>query len=150
MGEINEYHRATSRMGFGDLTHSDGYLESFKYSFDYQPSPSCSFDFPTCQSKYLYCSVELSSCLPVNPAISPISSFGPLPQSCLTTKPLSFQNNFCADGVCDVNQWVWIPVQIMSQRSPDLFGYQSFPVQNGKINTLSDIYEPSLYSETSV
>ena len=152
-GDISDYHLPTAPMGFGNITHAEGYLNSLKDSYDYQPAPECSERNPDCGSKYLWCDVAVARCIPIDPRNPPGPVVGPnpppRPQPCPGPKPQSYQNSFCIDGVCDVNQWVWVPVKIVAQRPPEFQDYQSYPVQNGRISKVKDIYEPSAYSDTS-
>ncbi|XP_041376379.1 uncharacterized protein LOC121388905 [Gigantopelta aegis] len=58
------------------------------------------------------------------------------------------QNTFCLNGICDIDQWVYVPVKVVTTRPPGLHKYKSFPVINGDISTANDIYHPSAYSKT--
>ena len=58
------------------------------------------------------------------------------------------QNTYCIDGVCDISQWVYVPVKVVTLRPPGLDKYRSYPVINGDIATANDIYNPSGYSRT--
>ncbi|KAL8616359.1 hypothetical protein ACOMHN_032213 [Nucella lapillus] len=145
--DISDYHQPNASMGFGGLTQAEGYLESMRESFEYAPSPECSATFPDCGSKYLWCNQALARCEPINPHDPPVPVPGPKPKPCPRPKPQAYQNSFCIDGVCDVNQWVWIPVKIVAQRPPEFHDYQSYPVTNGKISKFNDIYEPSGYGD---
>ena len=162
-GDVSDYHLASAPMGFGNITHAEGYLDSLKGGYDYQPSPECSARDRDCGSKYLWCDVTASRCVPVDPLNRPDPGPGPgphpnpnpnpnpnpRPQPCPGPKPLANQNSFCVDGVCDVSRWVWVPVKIVAQRPPEFHDYQSYPVNNGKVSKANDIYEPSAYSDTN-
>ncbi|KAK7114309.1 hypothetical protein V1264_000387 [Littorina saxatilis] len=149
VGEVSDYHLASAPMGFGNITHAEGYLNALKDSYEYQPAPECSQLNPDCGSKYLWCNVTLARCIPIDPLDPPIVEVGPDPHPahCPFTKPQSYQNSFCLNGVCDVSQWVWVPVKIVAQRPPEFNDYHSYPVTNGKVST-TDIYEPSSYIDT--
>ncbi|XP_076448804.1 uncharacterized protein LOC143285427 [Babylonia areolata] len=157
-GEISDYHLPNAPMGFGNLTQAEGYLDTLRESYEYQPSPECSRRNPDCGSKYLWCNVTVARCVPIDPRQPPVPvpvpgpnpPPPPPPQPCPSPKPQACQNSFCVDGVCDVNQWVWMPVKIVAQRPPEFHDYQSYPVSNGKISKGNDIYEPSGYSATNV
>nr|KAG5707211.1 hypothetical protein BaRGS_017895 [Batillaria attramentaria] len=155
VGEISDYHLPTAPMGFGNITQEEGYLDALMDSYEYQPAPECSQRNPDCGSKYLWCNTTVSRCIPIDPANPPFPvpgpgpNPGPKPKPCKHPKPQAYQNSFCVDGVCDVNRWVWIPVQIMAQRPPEFKDYPSYPVQKGRIRHTNDIYEPSAYSDTS-
>jgi len=162
---IPPLHAGTAAMGFGNITHGEGFLDALISTYEYQSSPVCSAQVPDCGSKYLWCDVAQAHCLPVDPSTIPTPTPPPTPgtpapptpttgphlppANCPKPKPQAFQNSFCINGQCDVNQWVWLPVKIVSQRPPEFTKYQSFPVQGGKISTTNDIYEPSAYSDVS-
>jgi hypothetical protein len=159
-------HLGNSAMGFGNITHAEGFLDSLKDSYEYMPSPVCSASQPDCGSKYLWCDVAEAHCIPINPAFPPnppttpgpptgpgstprppIGPHPPGPLTCPSPKPQAYQNSFCVNGRCDVSQWVWVPVKIVTQRPPEFTDYQSFPVQNGRIFTGTDIYSPAAYAD---
>ncbi|XP_041375703.1 uncharacterized protein LOC121388448 [Gigantopelta aegis] len=58
------------------------------------------------------------------------------------------QNSFCINGVCDVNQWVYVPVKVVTLRPPGFNQFKSFPVVNGDISSANDIYQPGAYERT--
>ena len=58
------------------------------------------------------------------------------------------QNSFCINGVCDISQWVYVPVRVITIRPPGLKSYRSYPVINGDISTLGDIYFPNDHTRT--
>lgn len=149
VGEVNDFHLGTAMMGFGNLTHADGYLDDLTASYAYAPSPECSASQPDCGTKYLSCDVTRARCLPIVPSNPPNNPVGPLPQPCPAPKPQGYQNSFCMDGTCDMSKWVWIPVKIVSKRPPEFKRYHSYPVMNGAISRTSDIYEPSSYMDAS-
>jgi hypothetical protein len=185
---VTEFHAGTAAMGFGNITHAEGFLDALIDTYDYQPAPECSRTNPDCGSEYLWCDVANARCIPINPAFPPprpttttsgtgastgggtgginptpinptpvnpipvaptTPVVGPQPQTCTHDKPQAYQNSFCINGFCDVSQWVWVPVKIVTQRPPEFTDYKSYPVQNGKIYHTNDIYEPSLYADTS-
>lgn len=166
--EVNDFHQPTAPMGFGNVTHAEGYLDALTDSYTYALSPECSARNPNCGSKYLACDVARARCIPIEPpvldyvttTIPPYTTLGvvttthapippPLPHVCTKPRPLAYQNNFCINKVCDINKWVWIPVKIVAHRPPEFKQYMSYPVQNGMINRRNDIYEPSVNTDTN-
>ncbi|XP_041376207.1 uncharacterized protein LOC121388778 [Gigantopelta aegis] len=57
-----------------------------------------------------------------------------------------YQNTYCINGICDINQWVYVPVKVVTMRPPGFNKYRSYPVFNGDISTVNDIYNPSAYA----
>ncbi|XP_067652668.1 uncharacterized protein [Haliotis asinina] len=94
------------------------------------------------------------TCLPGQPwcptSPPPMSTPKPTPpkQPC-KQEVLPTQNNFCIDGMCDTNGWVYVPVKVVSMRPPGLKKYDSYPISNGKVSKTNDIYQPSAYAETN-
>ncbi|PVD21335.1 hypothetical protein C0Q70_19508 [Pomacea canaliculata] len=79
VGEVTPFHLPTFSMGFGNLTHRDGYLDILTSTYTYAPSPSCSASQPDCGSKYLSCDVVNAQCIPVLPSNSPSNPSGCTP-----------------------------------------------------------------------
>ncbi|XP_021344845.1 uncharacterized protein LOC110444813 [Mizuhopecten yessoensis] len=61
----------------------------------------------------------------------------------------SSQNTFEVDGVSDTRNWVFIPVKIISKRSPEHRKFQAFPIFDGRASRDYDIYDPEAYPEIS-
>ncbi|BFZ13044.1 hypothetical protein BsWGS_16083 [Bradybaena similaris] len=61
----------------------------------------------------------------------------------------AIQNDFCCDKICDTNEWVMIPVKIISVRPPKFNNYKSYPVHKGLIDNHYDIYSPRAYNQTN-
>ncbi|KAH9493157.1 hypothetical protein Btru_022502 [Bulinus truncatus] len=54
VSDVNFLHEADAPTGFGNLTHSDGFLEALAQSVTYIPSPHCSSDDRNCHSRLTY------------------------------------------------------------------------------------------------
>nr|QHF16623.1 tyrosinase [Cepaea nemoralis] len=61
----------------------------------------------------------------------------------------AIQNDFCADNICDSNEWVMIAVGIISVRPPNFKQYHSYPVHKGRVDRHHDIYSPRAYNNTN-
>ncbi|XP_050399404.2 uncharacterized protein LOC126816704 [Patella vulgata] len=170
---------ANALLGFGNVTASESYSDIFElYDYEPAPecsqiNPSCG------STKYLQCNTDTWRCVPVDPntVTGPINpgpvSPGPINpgpvspgpvnpgpinhgQNCskrdkkrFIRSPKSCQNTFCIDSKCDINQWIYIPVKIITTRPPEFKGSLSFPVKNGHVETGEDIYGLSAYTNVN-
>ncbi|XP_062621006.1 uncharacterized protein LOC134282625 [Saccostrea cucullata] len=57
-----------------------------------------------------------------------------------------YQNTFNINGISDMRQWVYLPVDVVYKRPPDYERYNAFPVIGGRPLTRTDIYEPEAYA----
>ena len=161
-----------------NLTCGEGYSNQLMDSVEYEASPSCTRRRPTCNSRYLRCRVDIGRCIPItlddtpgteNPGPGPVNpNPGPVNPGPINPGPINpvnptspckhierekhnvkpCQNTFCLNGVCDINQWVYVPVKVVTLRPPGFTKYQSFPVINGDISSTNDIYQPNAYART--
>ncbi|KAK6178420.1 hypothetical protein SNE40_013212 [Patella caerulea] len=154
---------ANALIGFGNMTAGESYSD-FLELYDYEPAPECSHRNQNCGSKYLQCNTETWRCVAVDPnkVTGPINP-GPINpdpqnpgQNCFKRdkkkfirSPKSCQNTFCIDNKCDINQWIYIPVKIITNRPPEFKGSLSFPVKNGHVETGEDIYGLSAYTNVN-
>ena len=189
-----EFHARDDMMDIANFTCGGGYSDQLMDMVEYEASPSCTRQRPTCDSPYLRCQVNSGRCIPltiqemqmnvgpVNPGPGPIGPGpigprpnpipinpgpgpimpggpGPLPPAPPGPDPCAHiererhnvkpcQNSYCANGICDIDQWVYVPVKVVTIRPPEFNQYQSFPVINGDISTTNDIYNPNAYSRT--
>lgn len=71
-------------------------------------------------------------------------------QTCALNKPsFSSQNTFEIEGKADTRKWVFIPVRIVSKRSPESKNFKAFPIYDGVAARDFDIYSPESYSDIS-
>ncbi|CAG5130855.1 unnamed protein product [Candidula unifasciata] len=164
-------HHSSAPTGFGNLLQSDGYRDAVTQTFEYLPPPVCSSTSPQCGSRYLSCLERIGRCVPINAAmaVSPLpdpttTTTTPVPEipvsklpvgsdtSCLRQEKIygqPIQNDFCCDKTCDTNEWVTIPVKVISVRPPKFNKYRSYPVHNGRVDSHYDIYSPRAYEHTN-
>lgn len=70
--------------------------------------------------------------------------------SCATSwLSFSSQNTFEVNGVSDTRKWVFIPIRIISKRSPEHRKFNAFPIFDGHASKTHDIYNPESYPEIS-
>ena len=67
------------------------------------------------------------------------------PANLLDNRPV--QNTFCSNNERDINQWVYVPVRIMSLRAPKFKRYASYPVRGGSLSKERDIYSTEGFSD---
>lgn len=87
-----------------------------------------------------------NSMLPPNPSPSTSS------QETCPVIPVNrpYQNTFNINGVSDMRQWVYLPVDVVYKRPPEYKRYNAFPVINGRPLRQTDIYEPDAYATLKV
>ncbi|CAG2247899.1 unnamed protein product [Mytilus edulis] len=61
----------------------------------------------------------------------------------------SSQNTFAIDEKSDTRKWVFIPIKIVSKRSPESKNFRAFPIYDGVPARDFDIYSPESYPEIS-
>jgi hypothetical protein len=61
----------------------------------------------------------------------------------------SSQNTFEINGKADTRTWVFIPVRIISKRTPENQKFHAFPIYDGVAERDFDIYNPESYPEIS-
>ncbi|KAK3089098.1 hypothetical protein FSP39_000769 [Pinctada imbricata] len=59
----------------------------------------------------------------------------------------SSQNTFEIDQVADTRNWVFIPVRIVTKRTPEHRAFNAYPIIDGYAAKKKDIYDPELYQE---
>lgn len=71
-------------------------------------------------------------------------------QTCTTAQmSYSSQNTFEINGKADTRTWVFIPVRIVSKRTPENQKFHAFPIYDGVAERDFDIYNPESYPEIS-
>ena len=101
------------------------------YKYDYESlEGDCSLDPSKCNSPYLKCVNR--KCQTVTRKTTGCGSLIP------------YQNQFCINGVCDLNEWAFLPVEVIHERSFDSSNFGNFPVIGGHANLLGDIYRINL------
>lgn len=71
----------------------------------------------------------------------------PMTNMCPPTVPTNvIQNLFQMNGISDSRIWVYIPVQVIYKRQREQMVFDSFPIEEGQMQTEKDIYDPTLYS----
>ncbi|XP_041375789.1 uncharacterized protein LOC121388499 [Gigantopelta aegis] len=188
-----EFHSRDELMDIANFTCGAGYSDLLMETVEYEASPSCTQQRPTCDSPYLRCQLNTGRCIPItlqetplpmNPGSGPVTNpppvgpglpppvgpglpppVGPglppptgpglpppvdqcahIEQERHNVKPC--QNSYCVNGICDINQWVYVPVKVVTIRPPEYNRYNSFPIINGDVSMTNDIYNPSGYSRT--
>lgn len=159
------FHHGDRAMGLGNRTIKDGLLNrEIKGKYFYAPRPTCTLTGRRCPGKYLKCvsidgkpkcisktikEVEEERLRPTTPPPTlpplecPKQNYPHDPQK----EQRSVQNTFCANGKSDTNEWVYLPIQILTARAPDYGGYNSYNVKNGQTDRSSDLYNPNSYSQ---
>ncbi|KAK3605738.1 hypothetical protein CHS0354_013536 [Potamilus streckersoni] len=129
-GRLPSEHAPESDMGFSFVRVSNiqGFGTGFSNLVQYDPIPSCTALRPWCGSRFLRCDTNTTRPRCVSRAISDVpgltnyinilSGMGrPDREMCSipeTDRPA--HNNFAINGVVDVNNWVYIPIRIISKR----------------------------------
>ncbi|GAB1611244.1 uncharacterized protein LOC115209318 [Argonauta hians] len=57
---------------------------------------------------------------------------------------IPYQNLFCINNKCDLNEWAFIPIEVIYERPYETMKFGNFPVVNGHPNLLNDIYDNNL------
>ncbi|XP_033754718.1 uncharacterized protein LOC117337729 [Pecten maximus] len=60
--------------------------------------------------------------------------------------PHAIQNLFEMNGITDTRVWVYVPVQIVLKRNPQLQKFNVFPIHSSKMVDTVDLYDPTQYS----
>nr|KAI8748318.1 TYRosinase family member (tyr-3) [Biomphalaria glabrata] len=148
----NFRHEPTATTGFGSYTQEYGYSDALASRTTYEPVPTCSARSPTCGvGSSLVCEVSTGRCLPaLRSPRSKRQSSDKVPDTCNVERNYAIpnQNDYCCEDQCDIKEWVMIPVKIVNMRPPRFRKYKSFPVKDGVVMEMNDIYSPKLYEDT--
>ncbi|KAK3578477.1 hypothetical protein CHS0354_038574 [Potamilus streckersoni] len=140
-------------IGFGGLHNNDGLNSVFSELVTYAPFPTCTSWNPDCGSPFLKC--DLTESVPKCVSIT-VDEYEMLlrktehdPCAMPTARIMSVQNNFAINTLCDIRQWAFIPVKIVSKRPPEFGNYKSFPVLNNQPYRQVDVFSPEVYFQKS-
>ena len=135
-------HCSISPMRIAEITQGDGYKDIWTSHYEYEPSPDCQTATHDCGSVYLKCDTDAHRCLPIvrtrrekrsiNNETTNIHSYMELTQPSHHSQhaqnspslDVTVPNDFCCNGVCDINRWINIPV-IIATRAANI--NMSFP-----------------------
>ncbi|KAL3860840.1 hypothetical protein ACJMK2_010904 [Sinanodonta woodiana] len=139
---------------------SDGYANYWTDAwYTYEMSPTCTRVRPDCGSLYLKCDIDRDICVSKTRSEIATSSTSPTqrprrkrrslvletPSSCTGAISGTMQNTYFINGNNDIDSWVFIPIQIAYVR-PSGYHFHSYPIQEGKVQYVQDVYSPFLYS----
>ena len=78
MDHTIEFHGREDMMSIGNLSCGEGYSDRLMENVEYELSPSCSKQRPTCNSRFLRCKPEDGRCVPITLHESPLP-YDPIP-----------------------------------------------------------------------
>ncbi|CAI9720077.1 TYRosinase family member (tyr-3) [Octopus vulgaris] len=107
------------------LRETESYTNIYKYDYSYLGN--CALNPNLCNSPYLTCNNGRCESKSKNST------------RCSTLIP--YQNMFCINRRCDVDEWAFIPVEIIYERPFDTMKFGNFPIKNGLPNLLNDLYD---------
>uniref|UniRef100_A0A2C9L419 Tyrosinase copper-binding domain-containing protein n=1 Tax=Biomphalaria glabrata TaxID=6526 RepID=A0A2C9L419_BIOGL len=143
-------HEAGAPTGFGNTTQADGYSVSLENTAIYEAVPSCSATSPSCGNRSLVC--RNNRCVPTTAPIRLRRAVEDFDQALECDKSsrddLAVQNDYCINKTCDAENWVYIPVNIFTERPPKFVEYDSYPVRRGRVDKSLDIYSPKANNQT--
>ncbi|GAB1611242.1 putative tyrosinase-like protein tyr-1, partial [Argonauta hians] len=111
------------------LEQTQSYRYMYRYDDEYFTG-NCSLNPSLCNPLYLTCKNDRC-----------VSKAKESPK-CGTLIP--YQNIFCVNDICDLNEWAFIPIEVIYERSYETMKFGNFPVVNGHPNLLNDIYDNNL------
>ncbi|XP_060063788.1 uncharacterized protein LOC132544232 [Ylistrum balloti] len=82
-----------------------------------------------------------------NGAEKHIQAFRSMGEICpVKEPPHALQNIFEMNGLTDSRVWVYVPIQIVYKRNPQLQKFHVFPIRNSKMVDKVDLYDPTQYA----
>ncbi|XP_060071609.1 tyrosinase-like protein 1 [Ylistrum balloti] len=150
-------HAPQAAMRFGNLRNIDGYSNLITANiYQYEASPTCLRQRPTCGSDFLRCNTNkaVPRCVTLRTdevAKDNKSRFKRhVSVQTVESKPGcsvqgAVQNKYLSGNSSDIREWTYIPIDIVYRRPPEFLRYHSYPVFNGQGMVNSDIYSPTSY-----
>ncbi|XP_033755241.1 putative tyrosinase-like protein tyr-3 [Pecten maximus] len=141
-------------MRFGNLRNINGYSNLITTNiYQYEASPTCRRQRPTCGSDYLRCDTNraIPRCISLRTdEVAQGARFKRHTRKAKSQPACSgyqraVQNKYMCTNQSDIREWSYIPVDIVYRRPPEFVQYQSYPVFNGQGMINSDIYSPTSY-----
>lgn len=146
-------------MRFGNLRNIDGYSNLITANiYQYEASPTCTRQRPTCRSDFLRCDTNRAVPRCVTLRIDEVRPSGVRVQRQTSFRTVSrkpgcsgpdyqraVQNRYFRSNTSDIREWSYLPVDIVYRRPPELQTYHSYPVFNGHGMANSDVYSTSSY-----